>query len=56
VSCAGFFCARDHGFDTTTHERLCQRSAIQERGGVAKNEAEKQPSAWESKADESWFS
>jgi uncharacterized protein YjbJ (UPF0337 family) len=29
---------------------------IQERYGIAKDEAEKQLSAWESKADDSWFS
>jgi len=29
---------------------------IQERYGIAKDEAEKQLSAWEKKADDSWFS
>jgi len=29
---------------------------IQERYGVAKDEAEKQLTAWEAKADDSWFS
>ena len=29
---------------------------IQERYGVAKDEAEKQLTAWQAKADESWFS
>ena len=29
---------------------------IQERYGIAKDEAEKQLSAWESKVDDSWFS
>jgi uncharacterized protein YjbJ (UPF0337 family) len=29
---------------------------IQERNGIAKDEAEKQVVSWESKADESWFS
>jgi uncharacterized protein YjbJ (UPF0337 family) len=29
---------------------------IQERYGVAKDEAEKQVSAWESRVDDSWFS
>jgi uncharacterized protein YjbJ (UPF0337 family) len=29
---------------------------IQERYGIAKDEAENQLSAWESKADDSWFS
>jgi hypothetical protein len=29
---------------------------IQERYGVAKDEAEKQLTAWQAKADDSWFS
>jgi len=29
---------------------------IQERYGITKDEAEKQLSAWERKADDSWFS
>ncbi len=45
----------DDDFDVVAGRREQLAGKIQERYGVAKDEAEKQVAEWESKADESWF-
>ena len=45
----------DDDLDVIAGHRDQLAGKIQERYGVAKDEAEKQLSAWQSKADESWF-
>ena len=45
----------DDDFDVVNGRREQLAGKIQERYGVAKDEAEKQLSAWESSADESWL-
>ena len=42
-------------FDVIAGKREQLAGKIQERYGVAKDEAEKQISAWEKSADDSWF-
>jgi uncharacterized protein YjbJ (UPF0337 family) len=42
-------------FDVVAGRREQLAGKIQERYGVAKDEAEKQIAAWEAKADDSWF-
>jgi uncharacterized protein YjbJ (UPF0337 family) len=42
-------------FDVIAGKRDQLAGKIQERYGVAKDEAEKQISAWEKSADDSWF-
>ncbi|MDH5272978.1 MAG: CsbD family protein [Gammaproteobacteria bacterium] len=44
----------DHDVIAGRREQLAVK--IQERYGVAKDEAEKQLTAWEAKADDTWFS
>jgi uncharacterized protein YjbJ (UPF0337 family) len=46
----------DDDLDVIAGRRDVMAGKIQERYGVAKDEAEKQLSAWESKADDTWFS
>ena len=46
----------DDDLDVIAGRRDVLAGKIQERYGIAKDEAEKQLSAWESKADDSWFS
>ncbi len=46
----------DDDLDLVAGRRELLAGKIQERYGVATDEAEKQLVAWESKADESWFS
>ena len=46
----------DDDLDVVAGRRDQLAGKIQERYGIAKDEAEKQLSAWESKADDSWFS
>ena len=46
----------DDDLDVVAGRREQLSGKIQERYGVAKDEAEKQVTAWESKADDSWFS
>ena len=46
----------DDDFDVIAGRRNVLAGKIQERYGIAKDEAEKQLSAWESKANDSWFS
>ena len=46
----------DDDLDVIAGRRDMLAGKIQERYGIARDEAEKQLSAWESKADESWFS
>jgi uncharacterized protein YjbJ (UPF0337 family) len=46
----------DDDLDVIAGRRDMLAGKIQERYGIAKNEAEEQLSAWESEADESWFS
>ena len=48
--------ARDAGVQVVAGHRDQLAGKIQERYGVAKDEAEKQLTAWQAKADESWFS
>ena len=45
----------DDDIDVVAGRRDQLAGKIQERYGIAKDEAEKQLSAWESKADDSWF-
>ena len=45
----------DDDLDVIAGRRDMLAGKIQERYGIAKDEAEKQLSAWESKADDSWF-
>jgi uncharacterized protein YjbJ (UPF0337 family) len=46
----------DDDLDVIAGRRDVLSGKIQERYGIAKDEAEKQLSAWESKADDAWFS
>ena len=46
----------DDDLDVIAGRRDVMAGKIQERYGIAKDEAEKQLSAWEKKADDSWFS
>ena len=46
----------DDDLDVVAGRREQLSGKIQERYGVARDEAEKQLAAWESKADDSWFS
>ena len=46
----------DDDLDVVAGRRDQLAGKIQERYGIARDEAEKQLSAWESKADDSWFS
>src|SRR5512133_1108037 len=46
----------DDDLDVVAGRRDQLAGKIQERYGIAKDEAEKQLSAWESKADDTWFS
>lgn len=45
----------DGDLDVVTGRRDQLAGKMQERYGIAKDEAEKQLSAWESKANDSWF-
>ena len=45
----------DDDFDVVAGRREQLAGKIQERYGIAKDEAEKQVTAWENLADESWF-
>jgi uncharacterized protein YjbJ (UPF0337 family) len=45
----------DDDIDVVAGRRDQLAGKIQERYGIAKDEVEKQLSAWESKADDSWF-
>lgn len=45
----------DDDFDVINGKREQLAGKIQERYGIAKDEAEKQLKAWESSADETWF-
>jgi len=45
----------DDDLDVIAGRRDQLSGVIQERYGVAKDEAEKQLAAWSAKADESWF-
>ena len=45
----------DDDIDVVAGRRDQLAGKIQERYGIAKDEAEKQLSAWESKADDTWF-
>jgi uncharacterized protein YjbJ (UPF0337 family) len=45
----------DDDIDIVAGRRDQLAGKIQERYGIAKDEAEKQLSAWESKVDDSWF-
>jgi uncharacterized protein YjbJ (UPF0337 family) len=45
----------DDDIDVVAGRRDQLAGKIQERYGIAKDEAEKQLSAWESKATDSWF-
>jgi uncharacterized protein YjbJ (UPF0337 family) len=45
----------DDDFDVIAGKREQLSGKIQERYGVAKDEAEQQISAWEKSADDSWF-
>ena len=45
----------DADIDIVAGRRDQLAGKIQERYGIAKDEAEKQLSAWESKANDSWF-
>jgi uncharacterized protein YjbJ (UPF0337 family) len=46
----------DDDLDVVAGRREQLAGKIQERYGIAKDEAEKQLSEWESKANDSWFS
>ena len=46
----------DDDVDVVAGKRDQLAGKIQERYGVAKDEAEKQLTAWQAKADDSWFS
>lgn len=46
----------DDDLDVIAGRREQLAGKIQERYGIAKDEAEKQLSEWESKANDSWFS
>jgi len=45
----------DDDLDVVAGKREQLAGKIQERYGVAKDEAERQVEAWQNKADESWF-
>jgi uncharacterized protein YjbJ (UPF0337 family) len=45
----------DDDFDVAAGRRDKLAGRIQERYGIAKDEAERQIAAWETRADESWF-
>ena len=45
----------DDDIDVVAGRRDQLAGKIQERYGIAKDEAEKQLSAWESKVDDTWF-
>ena len=46
----------DDDLEVIAGRRDVMSGKIQERYGLAKDEAEKQLAAWEGKADDSWFS
>jgi uncharacterized protein YjbJ (UPF0337 family) len=46
----------DDDLDVVAGRRDQLAGKLQERYGIAKDEAESQLAAWESKADDSWFS